>query len=170
MNPAGPSRSLLWRQLHHTRSTWVRSGQGVDLSFNIEEAQNKTLRAWRVSALQPLFLTTHRSKTVHLCSMKEARGSTQAVTAPMVKPAWTEGSGWKSTAWTTSRTSVYLNKHGIIRHQTCGLGCLRGKDLLRFAAHRPAFSPRWEHQQTGPASCFSPTLREVGQKLLQVRR
>lgn len=45
---------------------------------------------------------------VHLCSMQEARGSTQAVTAPMVKQAWTTGSGWKSTAWTTSRTSVYL--------------------------------------------------------------
>lgn len=28
----------------------------------------------------------------------------------MVKHAWTTGSGWKSTAWTTSRTSVYLHK------------------------------------------------------------
>lgn len=49
-------------------------------------------------------------KKFYLCSIQEARGSTQAVTAPMVKHAWTTGSGWKSTAWTISRTSVYLYK------------------------------------------------------------
>lgn len=47
--------------------------------------------------------------------MKEASGSTQAVTPPMVKQARVAGSGWESTAWSTSRTSVYLSKQ---RRQT----------------------------------------------------
>lgn len=32
-----------------------------------------------------------------------------------MKRAWTTGSGWKSTAWTTSRTSVYLNKEAHLQ-------------------------------------------------------
>lgn len=96
--------------------------------------------------------------------MKEARGSTQAVTAPMAKRAATPGSGWKSTAWTTSRTSVYLNKQGVVRHPSPTPGA---KICPR---QRTAFSPRREHQQTASASCVSPALQEVRQELLQLRR
>lgn len=46
----------------------------------------------------------------HQCSIQDASGFTQAVTAPTAKRARTAASGWNSTAWTTSRTSVYLNE------------------------------------------------------------
>lgn len=46
----------------------------------------------------------------HLCSIQEARGSMQAVTAPMVSRERTTGSGWSSSAWTTSRMSQYLEE------------------------------------------------------------
>lgn len=98
---AGPRRRPLWLS---------SAGRFLDVTFKNPPQHGRQENPGGAAS-------THQAQTLHLCSMKEARGSTQAVTAPMAKRARAAGSGWESTAWTTSRTSVYLSRRAAIRHQ-----------------------------------------------------